>query len=224
MIKSSENKGDNSDSSGYYVKNSKNPNITHYFESARRISVEEENDEDVPKIEVSLNECFNKKKSQASESKKRINEFNPQKTKPIKDFGKTNSKDAVSKSGTNKNKQKISDNTSLTLNHVTEEISGLMSNNLEDEESIPNQILYGKSMPNSSKNKFTKSNGCKTGFKNNSKYKARESSGLVKTNDKSITSKKKKENTQPTDSSAKSLSKKCKKAGRKEQAINEKHK
>lgn len=60
MVNSSKSKKQNQNLTSKEVNNSK---LGDYYENSRRISVDEEPSEVVPKIEISLNQCFNKKKS-----------------------------------------------------------------------------------------------------------------------------------------------------------------
>ena len=135
MIKS--NKGDQLDTSDYSNKDIKNTKIVDYFDNARRISVEEEPSEIVPKIEISLNECFQKKKSHQA-TNEAITSANHTQTLHQEHLLPT-----------------LPESKSMSLNSKTGEISGLSKPQIE-EDCIPSQLIYGQIMPHSSKNKTSK--------------------------------------------------------------------
>jgi hypothetical protein len=138
-----------------------NTQIVDYFGSKRRISVEEDQTESVPKIEISLNDAFNKKKRHP-EAKQKFNDQSKHKTQRIGnnlESGKHN----LSLS------QNQVDSKSVSLNNCTDEISALIRNNF-DSESIPNQLHSGKTLPHS----YSKS-GLKSQPKTNSLSKTKSS-------------------------------------------------
>lgn len=114
--------------------------IVDYVGSKRRASVEEEQNESVPKIEISLNEAFNKKKSHP-ETKQKFNDQPKNKTERI------NNNLERGKHNLSLNQDQV-DSKSVSLNNCTDEISTLIRKNF-DSESIPNQLHTGKTLPHS---------------------------------------------------------------------------
>jgi hypothetical protein len=85
MVNSSKSNKQSQNLTSKEVNNSK---LVDYFENSRRISIDEEPSEVVPKIEISLNQCFNKKKSHQTKmgNMKEFNKNNQLKSPPEHKF------------------------------------------------------------------------------------------------------------------------------------------
>jgi hypothetical protein len=178
-----------------------NTQIVDYFDSARRISADEDPKKIVQKIEISLSDGFNKKKSHQS-IKSKLNEHSKNKTQLLSESLQLGTHNSVS------NHDSI-DSKSVSLKNCTDEISNLVKNNVDDE-SIPNQLHHGKSLPHSN-----------TKEKKVTKTKFRD---LHKTTSPTKTKSSKKDATQTYDNSDMIRQRKDKRAVKKDMAITENHK
>lgn len=213
MVKSSNHRGDQLEVSDYYAREKSNPKIVDYFESARRISVEEQKPEVVPKIEISLNERQNKKKSHQG-SKGKLNEVAQNKTQR---FDESHS---LIKDRYNDNNTGMGDSKSMSLNHASEEISALIRHNLVDEESIPNQLHISKKNIKDVKSKSKNDAKSKGRFKSSARLKAAESPGLVEKSSGKLT----KDISHTYDNSDAHKASSTKNIGKKGTSLNEHHK
>lgn len=213
MIKNSNPKGVEFEVSDYYAREKSNPKIVDYFESARRISVEEQKPEVVPKIEISLNDRHNKKKRDQG-AKGKLNEVGQNKTQR---FDESHS---LIKDRYNDNNIGMGDSKSMSLNHASEEISVLIRHNLVDEESIPNQLHVSKKNTQTNKSKSKHDSKSKDRFKSSARLKAAESPSLVEKSSGKMT----KDISHTYDNSDAHKQGSNKKAGKKGTSLNEHHK
>lgn len=209
MIRKTKSNSDNSDALNN--RSTKQNKVSEYFESARRISVDEEPAEVIPKIQISLNQPFSKKSSHQT-SKGKLNDMNKNKTQLLEE-GKL-----LVKEKHKDHNLGMGDSKSMSLNHNSDEINVLIRHNFDDE-SIPNQLHSKNPMPHSSKNKQKPDTNA--GFKEHTKLKAAESPYL---SEKTLSNKKDKDKSQTYDNSDILRKRREKRASKKGSSLNDKHK